>query len=256
MSLKPGNKSDLLLTSSRANSAAGWQAWPPCHPPLPPIGNIPPICNSSNPCTIWYLDAGSRTINQTNMIQCNDIDLLEFRRWLTQVPEICEEQMVFGIMSTWSIPVIYINISLSMSHCFFYPSIISPNEYPQRFMADQRIQNCNFRLFVLVIMMIVCALNSKRNWLFFFLHFMVLCSIHSLFYFCIIISLWMLLCSIQFSWAFCSLVVHTNDSIAWMRVKMYLRCKNQLLNRISEIYSWCVCKHFNKNNVYKQIQLS
>lgn len=39
----PGRRSFLLLTSSRAISAAGMQACPPCHPPSPPMGKMPPM---------------------------------------------------------------------------------------------------------------------------------------------------------------------------------------------------------------------
>jgi hypothetical protein len=61
----PGKRSGRLLTSSRAIIAAGWQAYkvvkvsfllgtiiltvptiPPCHPSVPLIGKIPPMCNT------------------------------------------------------------------------------------------------------------------------------------------------------------------------------------------------------------------
>lgn len=45
VSLNPGSKSVWLLTSSKANLAAGMHACPPCQPPFPAIGKIPPICS-------------------------------------------------------------------------------------------------------------------------------------------------------------------------------------------------------------------
>jgi len=47
MSLKPGSRFGCLLTSSNASLAAGMHACPPCHPPLPAIGKMPPMCSSS-----------------------------------------------------------------------------------------------------------------------------------------------------------------------------------------------------------------
>lgn len=47
MSLKPGSRFGSLLTSSNASLAAGMHACPPCHPPLPAMGKIPPMCSSS-----------------------------------------------------------------------------------------------------------------------------------------------------------------------------------------------------------------
>lgn len=47
MSLKPGSRFACLLTSSNASLAAGMHACPPCHPPLPAIGKMPPMCSSS-----------------------------------------------------------------------------------------------------------------------------------------------------------------------------------------------------------------
>ena len=44
--MKPGNKLASLFTSSSANFAAGMHACPPCQPPFPAIGKIPPMCNS------------------------------------------------------------------------------------------------------------------------------------------------------------------------------------------------------------------
>lgn len=47
MSLKPGSRFGSLLTSSNASLAAGMHACPPCHPPLPAMGKMPPMCSSS-----------------------------------------------------------------------------------------------------------------------------------------------------------------------------------------------------------------
>lgn len=45
----PDRTALFLLTSSRASLTAGSHAWPPCQPPLPPIGNMPPMCNTLSP---------------------------------------------------------------------------------------------------------------------------------------------------------------------------------------------------------------
>lgn len=61
-----------LFTSSKASMTAGLQAWPPCHPPLPPIGNIPPMCKTFSSSCSWNendtLLVSSRETITTNRI--------------------------------------------------------------------------------------------------------------------------------------------------------------------------------------------
>lgn len=103
-----------------------WKVHSPCHPPFPPIGNMPPICNSSNPYE-WYFDAGNTAANQIRTIQYNDIDLLEFSRRLTQAPKICDKQMVLRIVNTWN-PFLF-SLSLSIFSLLFRYIQFGPNFY-------------------------------------------------------------------------------------------------------------------------------
>lgn len=170
VSLKPGSKSELLFTSSSANSAAGWHACPPvnhntgwllfvlvkrsscvfrrahgvlrngdqappsplnpikiqrkhfksvpqrdsiilpCHPPLPPIGKMPPICSSVNAHT-WFCVADSINTTQTQIIHCGDAILIDLLCWLTRLPlpfdnhllldMVCHQQFQLNISGYW-----------------------------------------------------------------------------------------------------------------------------------------------------------
>lgn len=104
VNLNPGNKSDLLFTSSSANSAAGRHAWPPCHPPLPAIGKMPPMCSSSKPFTRWLLDVCNAANNQTMIIHCDVIVCdLNCRTCLPLLtPILFDAQILLGIMNHFS----------------------------------------------------------------------------------------------------------------------------------------------------------
>lgn len=230
----------MLLTSSKANSAAGWQAWPPCHPPLPPIGNIPPICNSSNPWARWYSDAGSRAANKNTTIQCNDTDLVEEfsrRRRLTHAPNIFDEQMLPGTMNTWSIPVIsifcccYCYCKQFYSECcvrawaminFLYISIcFAMNIRLQKFIANQRFQE---DLRFIYSRSKFCN-DDVLKIDFYFRHF----YIHEFVRFSTYSPVRMNGFFVQVIFPFVSALLVLNDSIAWIRVRIsYLRCKKNV----------------------------
>lgn len=86
--LNPGSISFFLFTSSRASWAAGIHACPPCQPPFPAIGNMPPICNSS-PCALSVL-----RMNQ-KMIDCMK-KYFKLTRFLQVTPF---SKMVFNMMN-------------------------------------------------------------------------------------------------------------------------------------------------------------
>lgn len=169
---------------------------------LPPIGNIPPMCNSSNPYAVCcLLNVGSMTANQITTIQCNDIDLLEYsgrhtRCRLTQASKIYDEQMVLGILNTWSIRLYYyVNLCMSAPNSFFfifYPldiiSIENRIKLPviyfvlrlQRFIRDfwdllLLLLNCNddgarFGKYLLSLYSTLFYVFLSRNFFFYFLY--------------------------------------------------------------------------------------
>lgn len=105
VNLNPGSKSFWLFTSSSAKRAAGMHAWPPCQPPFPAMGKMPPMCSSSYPCAFSVLK-----IHQPIIIQWikydfswNEAARVAVVAAVARAP--CNDRTKFNIMNTRRNPI-------------------------------------------------------------------------------------------------------------------------------------------------------
>lgn len=105
---KREKKSLWMLRTSNAKVAAGMHAWPPCQPPLPLIGNIPPMCNSSYPQALFVvvLSTSQKSIQQMK----NDLKLV----FCLLLSPPLQKPLLFGII------VFNIMDTFVFIFCFFF----------------------------------------------------------------------------------------------------------------------------------------
>lgn len=90
----------LPATMSVSSGKEEWSVkivFVPCHPPLPPIGKMPPMCNSVNAPT-WFCVTDNINTTQTHNVHCGDAILIDLLSRLTWLPLPFVKQMLFGML--------------------------------------------------------------------------------------------------------------------------------------------------------------